>query len=327
MSASRPATVSARLSWTNDALNAAATLSVANRVGVLQALESGDVGADQVAADIGADPRHVTTLLDALTAMGLAESTNDDRFRATVPNLSVLAGAGPNADLLDHVVRTGHAPLRCDEPDGAKSTYPAAVGYLAALFEESAAAAALVVGNASRVLDVGAGAAPWSVAIAQRNPRCRVTALDLDDVLEVTRRVVAAAGSADRFDFLPGDMFEAAVSPATYDLVLVANVCHLFDGPTVAGLFRRLRPAIKEDGRIAVVDVMPSPDPMVERSVRLYAVGLMTRTATGGVHTTECYRVWLEEAGYRFLGRHDVSGLPPVSVVIGESSPAALRTA
>jgi hypothetical protein len=59
----------------------------------------------------------------------------------------------------------------------------------------------------------GAGAAPWSLAIARRNPRCRVTALDLGAVLAVTRRAVATAGQADRFDYVSGDVFDGTRPP------------------------------------------------------------------------------------------------------------------
>jgi SAM-dependent methyltransferase len=126
---------------------------------------------------------------------------------------------------------------------------------------------------------VSAGAAARSLAIARRNTRCRVTALDLGAALAVTRPAVATAGQADRFDDISGDVFDVPLPLATYDLVLLGNLCHLFDGPANLRLFRRLRPAIQEGGRIAVIDVMPSQDPAAERSVRLSATGLMTAPA------------------------------------------------
>ncbi len=45
----------------------------------------------------------------------------------------------------------------------------------------------------------------------------------------------------------------------------------------------------------AVIGVLPSQDPAVNRSVEIYAAGVMTRTSSGGVHTEESYRAWLEE--------------------------------
>jgi ubiquinone/menaquinone biosynthesis C-methylase UbiE len=315
MNASDPATVTERLGWISEALHAAAAVSTAHRLGLLTALESGPVRAEDLAGEH--DLRNTRVLLDAFVAMGLVEPDHDGWFRAAVPELSLLGAMGASSDLLAEAIHSGDAPLRCDVPVGATRVYPDAVNYIAALVATPAEAVADLLEGADRILDVGAGAAPWSLALARRNPGCRVTALDLDAVLAATRRAVAAAGQAGRFDYLSGDAFEVPLPPATYDLVLLGNLCHLFDGPTNRRLFRRARPAIRPGGRIAVIDVMPSRDLTAQRSVQLYALGLMTRTSSGGVHGNESYRAWLEEAGFRGTRLHEASRRPPTSVVTG----------
>ncbi len=312
-----PAAVATRLWWASEALHAAAAVSTAHRLGLLTALESGPVCAEKVVRDCEIDLRSTRVLLDALVAMGLVESTHNGCFRAAVPELSMLGAMGAHADLLTRAVRSGRAPLRCDVTAGASSLYPEAVAYLAAQLATSAEAVADALEGADRILDVGAGAAPWSLAIARRNPRCRVTALDLAPVLAVTRHAVDAAGCADRYEYLSGDVFEVRLPRAAYDLVLLGNLCHLFDGQANRRLFRRLRPAIRSGDRIAVIDVMPSQDPAAQRSVRLYAMGLMTRTSGGGVHDDESYRTWLEAAGFRYTNVREASQRPPTSIVTG----------
>jgi ubiquinone/menaquinone biosynthesis C-methylase UbiE len=317
VNAGNAAVVAERLSQAMEALHAAAAISAAHRLGLLTALEAGPAGAEKLAGACQADAHRIRVLLDALVATGLAESTDDGCFQAGVPELSMLGLVGAGADLLIEAVRSGEAPLRCDVPAGATLVYPHAVSCLGALLATAAEAVADVLGGADQILDVGAGAAPWSLALAGRNPRCRVTALDLAMVLAVTRRAVAAAGHTDRFDYVCGDVFEVPLPPTAYDLVLLGNLCHLFDAPTNRRLFRRLRPAIRDGGRIAVVDVLPSPDAATQRSVRLYAAALMTRTSGGGVHDDESYRGWLEEAGFHDIRFHEASRTPPMSVVTG----------
>jgi ubiquinone/menaquinone biosynthesis C-methylase UbiE len=151
----------------------------------------------------------------------------------------------------------------------------------------------------------------------RRDSRCRVTALDLAPVLAVTRRAVAKAGWPDQFEYVSGDAFEVSLPHATCDLALLGNLCHLFDGPANRRLFRRLRPAIQDGGRIAIIDVLPAQDPDIQRSVQLYAAGLLTRTSIGGVHSAESYQAWLDEAGFRDIRIREASKAPPVSVVTG----------
>src|SRR4029450_7896331 len=107
--------------------------------------------------------------------------------------------------------------------------YPDIVTSLGTLMRPAAEAVAEYLSGADQILDVGAGAAPWSLVLARRDPGCRVTALDFASVLALTRRAVGEAGFADQFEYLAGDAFEVSLPPATYDLVLLGNLCHLFD--------------------------------------------------------------------------------------------------
>jgi methyltransferase family protein len=212
--------VTERLGWTSDALHAAATVSAAHPLGLLTALEAGPVRAEDVARDYGLDVQRTTVLLIALAAMGLVDSSANGRFEPAVPKLSVLGATGASADLLVEAVHTGRAPLECDIPAGATRFYPDTVSYLATLMSTAAEAVAEYLSGADQILDVGAGAAPWSLALARRDPRCRVTGLDFASVLALTRRAVDEAGFGDQFEYLAGDAFEVSLPPATYDLVL-----------------------------------------------------------------------------------------------------------
>jgi 2-polyprenyl-3-methyl-5-hydroxy-6-metoxy-1,4-benzoquinol methylase len=308
--------IARRLTWVSDALHAAATAAVAQRVGLLAAVQAGPASVEQLAGACGTDAGNTAILLDGLAAMGLI-SLADATVQAEVADLTTVGVLATVSDLLTEAVRTGRAPLECDDRSGAEHVYPDTVSYLSALFGDAAGKAAEQLGPAHRVLDVGAGAAPWSLAVAQGNPQCRVTALDLDAVIPTTRRAVSAAGCADQFSYLAGDIFEVALAEKAYDLVLLGNVCHLFDGSTNLRLLRLLRPAIRAGGRLAVIDAIMPKDEDAARSVRLYAVGLLSRTSAGGVHSAESYQSWLTAAGYDGVEIRQASHTPPVSLLIG----------
>jgi SAM-dependent methyltransferase len=315
-----------RLLWASDALHAAAVISAAHRLGVLAVLEAGPVRPDDLAAQCRLDVRGVVVLLEALAAMGLVDLAVDGRFSTAVSGLRVLGTRSDSGDLLADAIRSGRAPLECDVPAGASDVYPDTVAHLATLVGPAAEAVAECLDGAARVLDVGAGAAPWSLAIARRNPRCRVTALDLPGVLATTQEAVAAAGCSDQFRYLAGDAFTVPVPGSTYDLVLLGNLCHLFDAPTNRRLLQRLRPALRSGGRIAVVDVLPSvTDPASLRTVALYAAGLRTRTSSGGVHDEESYRAWLSEAGLHDIQVRQAGRTPPISLITGSALSRSAR--
>jgi hypothetical protein len=106
---------------------------------------------------------------------------------------------------------------------------------------------------------------------------------------------------------------------AAYDLILLPNICHLFDAPANQALLRRLAPSLRPGGRMAIIDVLPAKTPGLARSVSLYALGLMIRTDTGGVHGEAEYRDWLEAACLGGVVRWDVTPEAPVAVVTGRA--------
>ncbi len=216
------------------------------------------------------------------------------------------------------MIRSGSPYTAGDTIAGASVLYPDLVGHLGTAMRETAArVAALIPRPAGRVLDVGAGAAPWSIALAARDPSCEVTALDLPVVLPATRRAVQGAGLLSRFRFLPGDAFSVELQPR-YDLVLLGNVCHLFSGTANRALLGRMRAALRPGGTVAVVDILPSLDPDARRSVSLYALGLLGRTSSGDVHSENSYREWLADAGFSSTAVTQAGGHPPITLITAE---------
>jgi pyruvate,water dikinase len=210
---------------------AGAAVGSAIEFGVIARVEKGPVEPARVAADCGLTVRGAETLLGALAALGLLTQEDDGRFRPAFSALSAFAELlRPWASLgpaLRGVSRRADAATTA----GAESLYPNVVQQLAQLFRESAEhAAGLLMEPNARVLDIGAGAAPWSLALAARDPGCAVTAVELPAVIARTRSAVRAAGLDRQYVFVEGDAFEVDWGARrSFDLALVANFCHLLD--------------------------------------------------------------------------------------------------
>jgi SAM-dependent methyltransferase len=166
------------------------------------------------------------------------------------------------------------------------------------------------------VLDIGAGAAPWSLAIAAREPSSTVTAVDLPAVMRSTRTAVRKAGLEDRYEFVEGSAFEVDWGePATYDLALIANVCHLFGENTNLQLLRRVADALRPAGRIAIVDILPTERGDGPRPAVLYALGLVLRTSSGRIYPYSTFRRWLGQGGFEAPRRRELPGPFPFTLI------------
>lgn len=271
-------------------------VTAAAEVGVLDQLAERPSTVSEVARGLGLDTRLVELLLDALDVVGAVESGEDGRYRALVTADRVRQSTSLWATLPD-ALSSGQGPVDVSRqlPDG--EGYQSVVRHIAGLTEPlHVQVTELLGGIGPRVLDLGAGAAPWTRALAARDPALHVTAVDRADVLAVTREVVEANGLGDRFSYLDGDLFEADLG-GPYDLVVLAGVCRLFAPRRVADLLGRIEPAMAPGATLAILDALPDVDRADSGSNSLYALNLALRTSEGGLHPFSSYASWLFAAG------------------------------
>jgi SAM-dependent methyltransferase len=295
---------------------AAASVAAAARLGILERLDRRPADAAELEQACAVSRRGAELLLSALAGLGLLEPVGAGRYAAVVPLASVWTLVEP-WQRLESALVDGRPVAAGDTPAGAESLYAELVPLLADLFAPAAhRAARLLARTGPRMLDVGAGAAPWSIALAALDPARCVTAIDLPEVLAATRRAVAEAGLKRQFELVPGDMF-ALEWPhgGGYDLVLAANICHLFGEDPNHRLLTRLFEAARPGGTLAIVDVLPGERLDGPRSTVLYALGLLLRSGSGRAYPLSTYRRWLEGTGFDAIETWALSAVPPFTLV------------
>jgi ubiquinone/menaquinone biosynthesis C-methylase UbiE len=314
--ADRPPVSARQAARLHEAFATAAAVASATELGVFAILEQSPADPVTIAGACGLTERGARALLAALAGLRLVERQENGCYRAASSGLAsfrtLLGSWRTISPALQGELRQGG-----DTVAGAESLYPGLVAQLGAMFAESAERAAqFLTEPGQRVLDVGAGAAPWSIALARRDPRCRVTAVDLPGVLEQTRLAVRAAELESRYRLVPGDAFhlEAAAGEG-YDLALAANLFHLFDEEANRKLIRRLAASLRPGGRIAIIDVVPNERLDGPRGAVLYGLGLLQRTATGTIYPYSAYRRWLEEVGFEEARRRAIGGPLPLTLM------------
>src|ERR1700736_3413889 len=313
--------ISARqLGFLTEALAASAALGSAERLGVLDRLARGSVDAASLASDCALGERGTRLLLSALASPGLLQADEGGGFWLSKPEFVALARQLAIWDRLGDAIRHDHPVVAVDTPEGAQVVYPDPVPHLAQLYGYLSERFAELVGDAAiRILDAGAGTAPWSLALAKRNPRCRVTAVDLSEVLESTRRAAEDAGQQAQFSFLAGDLFEIDLGN-DYDLAIASNLCHLFGARANGRLLSRLGHALSPGGRLAIVDVLLAESLDRPRASALYALSLALRTKAGRAYAFSTFAAWLRDAGFVSIEHWSIGGSPPLSLITARRS-------
>ena len=318
------------------AMTASRVLTAALQLNLFGHLRDGPATAEAVAAAAGSSARGTRMLLDALVALGLL-GKHGAQYRLPPGAQDYLVRESPDyvgalmeTDALwrawgglTDAVRTGRPASVVERQEQAEAFFPVLIRSLHVLNRTAAArlAAALGAGrehHGLRVLDVGAGSAVWSIAIAEADGGARVTAQDFPGVLTQTAGFAARHGLADRFDYLPGDLNTVAFGDERFDLAILGNIVHSEGEASSRRLFRRLAAALRPGGRIAILDFFPDDDRTGPPPALLFALNMLVNTQNGDTFTLSQYREWLAEAGFGAITTVEIgeqAGIPAPALV------------
>lgn len=284
---------------------AAHVFRAAAELGVFDALSAGQLTAAEVATACEAKASPVELLLDALCSVGAVERYGEDFALAPVMRLL----PGEDRDLGDRY--WGHLSqfLR----DGEPLASPALAAQDSSHFRASSIAGqwmmtpaalsivkALEIGTTRKglaILDLGAGSAVWSLAVAYSDADAHVTAVDWPSALAKAQETATGIGLSGRFEMIPGDYRDVPLPPEQFDLAILANLTHLESAEGSRTLFRRVFAALKAGGEAAIIDIFPG-QAAGDVSRTLFALGLAMRTESGRVLSPEALQSLVVEAGF-----------------------------
>ncbi len=304
-------------------------IEAAIRHRVFDALAGQGLTLDALAQATGTSRRGLAAIVDALVGFGLLARDDAGRTALTPESDAFLlshrpgfiggifrhisAQLMPNWLHLTEVVATGK-PARGDSVGAAY--FAAFVEDLFALSYPAAGALASALGLAAAtgpvsVLDLGAGSGVWGIALAQASPHVTVRAIDLPDVLAVTRRVAERFGLGDRLTTVAGDL-HAAEFGSGHQVATVGQILHSEGVERSRALLRRTHAALAPGGTIAIAEFLVNADRRGPLMGLIFAVNMLVQTEVGGTYSFEEIAHWLTEAGFTNPRRLPAPGPSPL---------------
>lgn len=288
-------------------------LDVAQKVGLVQALSGRSLSLEEVSSATGCASRGVEALLWILTSAGYLE-VEHDRFAAASELESYLAGRWaeewsafpeiPEYLAMEEAVRTG-TPVRVavESSEDEGEFYQ---GMTPALFElhwpDALALADRIDSNLKTVLDLGAGSAVWSLALAKSRPEVRVVAVDRQRVLEhVTQEFVQQHGAMMQYELRPGDYHQVALEEESFDLVLLGHLLHADGWEGSRALLQRCKAALKPGGQLAVAEFVAPEPRWSDYAAAVFHLNMVMLTENGVVFTGSELEELVRQAGFQGL--------------------------
>lgn len=152
-------------------------------------------------------------------------------------------------------------------------------------------------GANGKVLDIAAGHGLFGVALARRNPKAEIYAVDWPAVLAVARENAEKAGVASRHHSICGDAFTTDFG-AGYDLILITNFLHHCDPPAIESFMRKVHSALKPGGYACTVEFVPNPDRVSPSFPGIFSLVMLELTAAGQAYTFAEFDRMFSAAGF-----------------------------
>jgi SAM-dependent methyltransferase len=297
--------------WQSCALHAAVKLDLFTH------LVDGPLDAAQLAGRIGAEPRAVAMLLNAMAAMRLLEKTGD-LFANTEAAVRFLVREtpgylghmilhhhhlAPSWTQLDQAVRAG-GPVRArasfGDPD-VRQAFLMGMFNNAMLLAPSVVAAVDLAGR-RRLLDLGGGPGTYAIHFCRANPELRATVFDLPTTHPFAEQTIARFALAERIDFTDGDYHRDPL-PGGFDAAWLSHVLHGEAPETAARIVAKAAGALVPGGLLLVHDFILDDAGDGPLYPALFSLNMLLGTEGGQSYTDGEIRRMMAAAGGRDIRR------------------------
>lgn len=299
---------------------------------VFDSLEKGAKTAEEIASETGSSPRPLRIVMNALVGLDLLSKHPDGRYSLTAESAAFLVSnkpgtqAGFYATVLPHlvskwielsqIVRNGRPVVAVNQEQAGTEffqklveniipmSYPAAQTLAKQLkFEKEK--------REVRVLDLAAGSGIWGIALAQKSPRVRVTAVDWAGIIPTTKRITQRFGVAEQFNYVEGDLLEANFGNG-YDLAVLGHILHSEGEERSRKLLNKTFRALRSGATIAIAEQLVNDERTKPAFALMFAVQMLVNTEKGDTFSFNEIKSWLEDAGFGKVRKLRVPGPSPL---------------
>jgi ubiquinone/menaquinone biosynthesis C-methylase UbiE len=299
---------------------------------VFDSLESGAKTVEQLQKVTGSSRRGLRAIMDALVGLELLKKDRQSRYSLTPESQAFLISDKPGTlakffgailpvltsrwlRLTGHRARRATAGRRQQESEGTEffsqlvetiipMSYPAAQKLAEHLKIQKTK-------EQVRVIDLAAGSGIWGIAVAQKSPQVRVTAVDWAGMIPTTKRITEKFGVRDRFDFIEGDLSEANFGSG-YDVATLGHILHSEGEERSRQLLKKTFRALKSGGTIAFAEWLVKDDRTKPLPSLMFSVQMLVNTEKGDTFSFNEIKKWLEDAGFKRVRKLEAPGPSPL---------------
>ena len=286
---------------------------------VADVLAKGDDGeglsGKDVATKLQGDARATTMLLDAMTALGLAEKHEDkyknsqlakEKFVTSSPNyggdgLWHMAHLWQSWSQLTDCIRTGK-PARTGERT--EEQYHQFVGamYDYGLVRAKALAKSIDLTGVKRLIDIGGGPGSYAISFCEANEGLEATVFDRPPAIHVARQKIAKHKIEEQVKVVEGDIYENDLGN-DWEVAFASHIIHAYGPEESKTFFEKVHGSLVSGGRFLLQDFFAEDDRVSPPNVPVFSINMLVNTPNGQTFTFSETEQWLKEVGFTKIKR------------------------
>jgi hypothetical protein len=259
----------------------AGAVSCLAQLGIPDLIDAAPKSAEDLAAQIGADPQALYRLMRATACVGVLSEGSDGKFSQTPMSLVLRSDADPSLrsvaimggrewhgrgwSHLDYCVRTGKQAmekiygahvfeyLKQNAEEG--RIFNDAMTQLS-MVDSPAVADAYDFGGIRSIVDIAGGHGLLLATILKKNPQMRGTLYEMPYVIEGAKNGPLKS-VIDRCTFASGDMFSSV--PAGADAYVMKHIMHDWTDDRCIQILQACRKGVNPGGKLLIVDSVIHP--------------------------------------------------------------------
>ena len=306
-------------------------LVAAIELGIFDELQrAGSNQAATLADRLGVSCDHLRHLLDALVTFGFLDQLDNiyaltetaERYLCTDGPASMAAlvavapGPHDNWTGLADTIRNGRVRTPIEDDSAAFYAPLVTATFATQLRAASRLGAALGWSRrpAMRVLDLGAGRAPWAIAALTQSSGSTAVVNDLPGVVELAEQSLADNDLTARCELRPGDFHEIEIEARQYDVVVLGHVCRTEGEERATALLARAAAALVPGGQLVLADYFADNDRKHNPFGVQMGLTMLASTRRGGMLTHHQVHGWLSAVGLESIRLMEPIGFNQVYV-------------
>jgi SAM-dependent methyltransferase len=323
---------------TQVAFSMARSIMAGVKLGIYEAVGTGERTAAQVAEACKTDPEATTKLMNTLVGCCYLRHRSG-RYSLTPKARKWLLRDSPTslADKLlfqyeewdivaqyERYVRTGE-PLDVHASSAGAwdwNEYQRAMRALASISAEEVARRLPMPAGATTMLDVGGSHGYYSVCLCRRYADLRVTILDLPEAVEYAAPILAREGMGERICHRAGNALSEELGVEAWDVIFLSQLVHHFDDEQNRGLMRRIARALKTDGVCVLLDTLRPSSPEGAGGMGAVLDLYFAATSRSGTWPLPTMQAWQRDAGLHVEKPIHLRTLPGAAMIVGRKPSA-----